>query len=192
MTREQAKEFLKTLGITEPSDEQVTSYLNSFSGEIAKEKDKLSKYKEDSEKLKKAEEELEKIRNDGLSELELAKKELLKAQEEMAGLKKQNILSSIKAELNKTGLDEESYKDFVEGFIGDDLESSIARASAFVKVIEKTKTDTDTRLRKELLENTPGAGGSNGGEQETKSEAEKYVEKMAKPSNFSESIKGYF
>ena len=39
MNRQQAIENLKSLGIEEPTDEQVTAYLNTVHGESKKEKD---------------------------------------------------------------------------------------------------------------------------------------------------------
>ena len=41
MTREQAKQVLIGMGIEEPSDEQVSKYLDSVTGEVKKEKDSL-------------------------------------------------------------------------------------------------------------------------------------------------------
>lgn len=46
MTREQAKKNLVALGVEEPTDEQVTNYLNQHNGEV-------KKYQEDAEKWKK-------------------------------------------------------------------------------------------------------------------------------------------
>ena len=40
MTREQENQVLIGMGIEEPSDEQVTKYLDSVTGEVKKEKDK--------------------------------------------------------------------------------------------------------------------------------------------------------
>ena len=40
MTREQAKQNLIAIGVAEPTDEQVSNYLNQVNGETKKEKDK--------------------------------------------------------------------------------------------------------------------------------------------------------
>lgn len=45
MTREQAKQNLISIGISEPTDEQVSNYLNQLNGETKKEKDKAAEYK---------------------------------------------------------------------------------------------------------------------------------------------------
>ena len=45
MTREQAKQNLISIGVAEPTDEQVSNYLNQVNGETKKEKDKADQYK---------------------------------------------------------------------------------------------------------------------------------------------------
>lgn len=43
MSREQAKKNLISFGIEEPSEEQITNYLNQVNGETQKEKEKAEK-----------------------------------------------------------------------------------------------------------------------------------------------------
>ena len=50
MTREQAKQNLISIGISEPTDEQVSNYLNQLNGETKKEKDKAAEYKAKADK----------------------------------------------------------------------------------------------------------------------------------------------
>ena len=50
MTRTQALENLKSFGIEEPTDEQVTAYLNQIGGETKKEKDRAEAYKAQADK----------------------------------------------------------------------------------------------------------------------------------------------
>lgn len=194
MTREQAKSVLIKLGIAEPTDQQVSDYLNSFTPDIQKEKDKLNKYKEDAEKLKEAQAELEELKNKDLSEAEIARKELEKVQAQMETMKRESILTAVKATLNASGLDESDYKDFIDGFVSDDMEISKTRANAFIKTLEKTRKDTDTKLREELMDNTPGKDGK-GGESttpDTKTEAEKFVESMkVDTSSYAEGMNNY-
>ena len=51
MTREDAKKNLIACGIAEPTDEQITNYLNQVNGAIKTEKDRAEKYKAESEKV---------------------------------------------------------------------------------------------------------------------------------------------
>ena len=50
MTREQAKQNLISIGVADPTDEQITNYLNQVNGETQKEKDKAAEYKEKADK----------------------------------------------------------------------------------------------------------------------------------------------
>ena len=50
VTREQASEQLKAVGVENPTDEQITTYLNNVNAEANKEKSKADKYKEDASK----------------------------------------------------------------------------------------------------------------------------------------------
>ena len=50
MNRAQALENLKTVGIEEPTDEQITAYLNQVHGETNKEKARAEAYKQQADK----------------------------------------------------------------------------------------------------------------------------------------------
>lgn len=88
MTREQAKANLVALGIAEPTDEQVTSYLNTVNGETKKEKDRADKYKLDADKASELQKKLDEIANQNLSEVEKANKATEEALSQVAALQK--------------------------------------------------------------------------------------------------------
>ena len=88
MTREQAKTNLINLGIPEPSEEQVTNYLNTVNGEAKKEKDRADKYKLDAEKAAELKKQLDEIANNNLSEVEKANKATEDAMAQVAALQK--------------------------------------------------------------------------------------------------------
>ena len=46
MTREQAKQNLIAIGVAEPTDEQVSNYLNQVNGETKKEKARADRHKD--------------------------------------------------------------------------------------------------------------------------------------------------
>ena len=187
MTREQAKTKLIGFGIAEPTEEQITSLLNSVMDETKSERDKAEKYKTDAEKASDLQKQIELIQNNGLSEAEQTKKQLEAAATEIEALKKQNITSEIKAILNSSGLTETEYAAFLDGFVSSDIETSKQRANAFVETISNREKAINTKVREELMDETKGLGGkgSQGGEQ--KSEAVKTAEQLAVGN--SESIK---
>lgn len=86
MTREQAKTILVSCGVAEPTDEQITNYLNSVNSEVKKEKDRADRYKTDADKAAELQKQLEEIANRDLSDVEKANKateEALKQNEEL-------------------------------------------------------------------------------------------------------------
>lgn len=88
MTREQAKTNLINLGIAEPTEEQITSYLNTVNGEAKKEKDRADKYKLDADKATELQKKLDEIANQNLSEVEKANKATEDAMAQVAALQK--------------------------------------------------------------------------------------------------------
>lgn len=88
MTREQAKSNLISLGIAEPTDEQITSYLNAVNGETKKEKDRADKYKLDADKAAELKKQLDEISNQNLSDIEKANKATEDALSQVAALQK--------------------------------------------------------------------------------------------------------
>lgn len=104
MTREQAKQNLISFGIEEPTDENITNYLNTVNGEIKKEKDKAEKIKEELDNLKEsatsAEElqrKIEEIEQSKLTETEKIAKELEKANQRVADLEKSAAIQNQRA-----------------------------------------------------------------------------------------------
>ena len=97
MTRAEAKEFLIKLGVTEPTDENITSYLNSVQAEVKSASDKLAEvqkradqFKKDAEQVKDLQAKLKEMENANLSEAEKAAKDLADLQEKMAAMEKDN------------------------------------------------------------------------------------------------------
>ena len=88
MNREQAKSNLISFGIAEPTEEQITNYLNSVNGEVKKEKDRADKYKLDADKATELQKKLDEIANQNLSELEKANKAADEAFAQVAALQK--------------------------------------------------------------------------------------------------------
>ena len=75
MTREQAKQVLIGMGIEEPSDEQVSKYLDSVTGEVKKEKDKNASLQEKANKAADLEKELEELKQQNMTDDEKAELE---------------------------------------------------------------------------------------------------------------------
>jgi len=164
MTREQAREFLKTLGIEEVSDEQVTNYLNSVNKETQKEKDKAEKYKTDAEKVAELQKQLDAINDANLSEIEKANKAKDEALNQIAKLQADMAHMQLKNELANIGIVGESAdKLFVDGkldtaVLGEILNTKITTAKA--EAIKEIADGADGNIS-----GNNGANGSDEGEQ---------------------------
>lgn len=186
MTREDVKKIFP-----DATDEQITSFLNQSNSDVAKEKAKAQKMKEDAEKAKALEEELEELKKQNMSESEKA--ELERQKEKAANEKRISDLESALKAAQKdaltgkitsifasAGMKGDAYAGAIKAFSNMDAEDALKEAQAFVDGIsEVNKSTLDTAKaawEKEALENTPNpGGGKSGGEPEKKSEASEYA-----------------
>ena len=94
MTREQAKQNLIAIGVAEPTDEQVSNYLNQVNGETKKEKDKADQYKAKADNADELQKKLDELEAGNLSEVEQANKNLEKANARIAELEKVQAIAN--------------------------------------------------------------------------------------------------
>ena len=173
MSREQAKQNLVALGIAEPTDEQVTNYLNKVNGEIQKEKDKAAEYKEKAEKADELQKKLDDMEAGNLSEIEKANKALEAANKTIADMQKSNAIRDqreaamtnfkITAEQAKTIVKEDGSLDYAE--LG--------------KIMSEKETAAAQAKEQEIAKNQAVPGGGAGGNK-GKTEAEKTAEAIGK------------
>lgn len=186
MTREDVKKIFP-----EATDEQITSFLNQSNSDVAKEKAKNQKLKEDAEKAKVLETELEELKKQNMSEAEKA--ELERQKEKAANEKrisdlesalktsqKEALTGKITSIFASAGMKGDAYAGAIKAFSNMDAEDALKEAQTFVDGIsEVNKSTLDTAKaawEKEALENTPNpGGGKSGGEPEKKSEASEYA-----------------
>lgn len=191
MTREQAKQVLIGMGIEEPSDEQVTKYLDSVTGEVKKEKDKNTSLKEKADKAEALQKELDELKQQNMTDAEKA--ELERQKEKAANEKRISDLESALATSQRealtgkitsifanAGMQCDAYAGAIKAFSNMNEEDALKEAQTFVDGIsEVNKTILDTAKaawEKEALENTPNPGGGAGDSNETKkSDASEYA-----------------
>ncbi len=186
MTREDVKKIFP-----EATDEQITSFLNQSNSDVAREKAKAQKMKEDAEKAKALEEELEELKKQNMSEAEKA--ELERQKEKAANEKRISDLESALATSQRealvgkitsifatAGMKGDAYTGAIKAFSNMKADDALKEAQAFVDGISaENKTALDTAKaawEKEALEKTPNPGGGAGdGKTEKKSEASEYA-----------------
>lgn len=173
MTREQAKQNLIGFGIAEPTDEQITNYLNQIGAETKSYKDKLASVGGKDDRIAELEKELEKLNKQNMTELELANAEKERALSSVANLEKQIEQMITKTELAKLG---------ITGEIADTLVSGNGKLdfATLGQIISDREKNAVSEYEKKALENTPNPSGSKGKGEVEKTEAEQIAENLGK------------
>lgn len=171
MKREEAKQKLIDLGIAEPTEEQISSLLDSVTAETKSEKARADKYKEDAGKAKDLQKQLDDLQSQNLSDAEKAQKENEKLLQQIAELTSNNFKSEAKAILKGSGLEDADVDALLPGMIAglDKVEDVQARANAYVSAMNKFRDNAIKEHDKEALNNTQTPGGNNddGGDDKT-------------------------
>lgn len=174
MTREQAKQNLIGFGVSEPTDEQISSYLNQIGAETKSYKDKLATAEDKDTRIAELEKELEKINNQNMSDVEIANAERDKALSSVEELKKQIKSMQTKTSLAEIGITGE----IAEKLINPDGVIDFATLGQIISDREKAAAELK---EKALLDNTPNPnGGASGKGKVEKTEAEKIAESLGK------------
>jgi hypothetical protein len=186
MTREDVKKIFP-----DATDEQITSFLNQSNSDVAKEKAKNQKLKEDAEKAKALETELEELKKQNMSEAERTElehqkekatneKRISDLESALKAAQKDALTGKITSIFASAGMKGDAYAGAIKAFSNMDAEDALKEAQNFVdEISEINKSTLDTAKaawEKEALENTPNpGGGKSGGEPEKKSEASEYA-----------------
>lgn len=186
MTREDVKKIFP-----DATDEQITSFLNQSNSDVAKEKAKNQKLKEDAEKAKALETELEELKKQNMSEAERTElehqkekatneKRISDLESALKAAQKDALTGKITSIFASAGMKGDAYAGAIKAFSNMDAEDALKEAQIFVdEISEVNKSTLDTAKaawEKEALENTPNpGGGKSGGEPEKKSEASEYA-----------------
>ena len=186
MTREDVKKIFP-----DATDEQITSFLNQSNSDVAKEKAKAQKVKEQAEKADALEKELEELKQQNMTDAEKAELERQKEkaanekrisdlESALATSKREALTGKITSIFANAGMQGDAYAGAIKAFSNMNAEDALKEAQTFVDGIsEVNKTTLDTAKaawEKEALENTPNPGGGAGGGKETKkSEASEYA-----------------
>ena len=173
MTRKEAEQNLIGFGIAEPTDEQITNYLNQIGAETKSYKDKLASVGGKDDRIAELEKELEKLNKQNMTELELERAEKDKALSSVANLEKQIEQMITKTELAKLG---------ITGEVADALVSGNGKLdfATLGQIISDREKNAVSEYEKKALENTPNPSGSKGKEETQKTEAEQIAENLGK------------
>ena len=157
MTREQAKQNLISIGVAEPTDEQVSNYLNQVNGETKKEKDRADGYKAKADKADELQTQLDELQAGNMTELEKANKALETANQQIAKLQKDNAVRDLREQaMSDFGITAEQVKTVVK-------EDGSFDTTSLGKIISDMKANAIAEYEKNALNSTPNPnnGGNN-------------------------------
>lgn len=167
MTREQAKQNLISIGISEPTDEQVSNYLNQLNGETKKEKDKAAEYKAKADKADELQSKIDEIEAGNLTELEKANKALETANNQIAELQKSNAIRDLREKaMTDFKITAEQAKTVVK-------EDGSFDTTVLGQIIPEKETASAQAKEQEIAKGTPNPGGGGSNQDSEKTEAEK-------------------
>ena len=174
MTREQAKQNLISIGLEDPTDEQITNYLNQVNGETQKEKDKAAEYKEKADKADEYKAKIDELEAGNMTELEKANKALELANDQIAKMQKENSIRDLR---EKSMTDFKITAEQAKTVVKDDGSFDTA---ALGKIMSEKETAAAQAKEQEIAgkQDIPGGGSAGGGKDKT--EAEKTAEAIGK------------
>ena len=155
MTRQEAKENLVELGIGEPTEDQITSFLNKVNGESKKERDRADRYKADAQKVTELTKQLEDIQNANLSDVEKANKAVEEANAKIASLEKEMARANTLKSLGEKGI------------IGEDAEKLIHEDGSLDfevlgKILSERESAAATKKEQEIANGSTNPNGGSG------------------------------
>lgn len=175
MTREQAKQNLISIGVAEPTDEQISNYLNQVNGETKKEKDRADGYKAKADTADNLQKQLDEIQAGNLTELEKANKALDTANQQIAKLQKEN---AVRDQRESAMTNFKITADQAKAIVKDDGSLDYTELG---KIMSEKETAAAQAKEQEIAKNQeiPGGGTANNGGKE-KTEVEKTAEIIGK------------
>jgi hypothetical protein len=171
LTREQARKNLETIGIENPTDEQITNYLNQVQGETRFERERADKLKDKASKADELQQQIDEMQSANQTDNEKLQTALDKANGQIASLQKDIARTKLLNNLASKGI------------TGDDAEKLVSEDGTLDieilgKIISDRETSAAANKEKELLNGTPNPNGGKGGSDDGKTSAEKMVEKL--------------
>lgn len=167
MKRSEAKQKLIDLGIAEPTEEQISSLLDSVTAETKPLQEKANK----ADDLQK---QLDDLQSQNLTDVEKAQQENEKLQQQIAELRSDGFKSEAKAILKGAGLEDADIEALLPGMIAglDKVEDVQTRTNAYVSAMNKVRDNAIKEHDKDVLDGTGTPGGEGSGD-DGKSNAEK-------------------
>ena len=171
MTRENAKLKLIDMGVAEPTEEQITKYLDSISAETKKEKERADNLKAKADKADELQAQLDDLNTQNLSEVEKATKALEVANQKIAELEKKDAIRT------QRSLAMEKFKITAEQSVQVIKDDGSFDYDVLGQIISDKETASATAKEQEIANNASNPGGGNGGGSEEVSKGAEMAQK---------------
>lgn len=172
MSRNEVKELLMSWGIEEPTDEQISDYLNRMQKEVKAAEDKATRYKADADRVKDLETQIEELSNANLTDLEKANKATEDALNQVANLQKTVTQMQLMKSLAEIGIVGED----ADGLISEDGSLNTEQLGKIIESREKAAVAT---YQKQTLDSTPAPDGKKGEDGEEEKPYKDIVDRVA-------------
>lgn len=172
MKREEVKELMKSWGIEEPTDEQISDYLNRMQKEVKAAEDKATRYKADADRVKDLESQIEELSNANLTDLEKANKATEDALNQVANLQKTVTQMQLMKSLAEIGIVGED----ADGLISEDGSLNTEQLGKIIESREKAAVAT---YQKQTLDSTPAPDGKKSEDEEKEKPYKDIVDRVA-------------
>lgn len=169
MTREEAKKNLISIGIDEPTNDQITNYLNQVNGESKKNNDKYDKIKAELDEAKAKADKFDEIEKEKMSDIERLNAELDKSNSRVAELEK---ISAIREQRVNAC---EKFKITTEESMEVVKDDGTIDFDKLGQIISDKESKASIAKEQEIAKGQTSPGSKPGSDSETKTDAEKLV-----------------
>ena len=146
--RDEVKQKLIEMGVAEPTEEQVNSYIAVISNELKASEDRAARFKAESDKVKDLEKQLNELNNAKLTDEERSAKAMEEANQRVLELETTVKTMQLQKGLAEIGIIGEDAADLVD----EDGSLNIEKLGEIIGAREKSAVDV---YKKEALDRTP-------------------------------------
>lgn len=182
MTREEAKKYLIEIGVAEPSEAQITAYLNQYHTFNAGNASNATKLEEEKKRADDLQKKLDEIEQSQMTELQQEKKAREKAENKVKELQASLTRTNVEKVFAAGGLTGDFYEGVITALSAMETEAAIKSATSFVDGISQANTTAletaKANWEKEILSQTAnpnGVAANNNNNDDTKSYIAEYA-----------------
>ena len=174
MTRESAKANLIALGVAEPTEEQISNYLNQFGDETKGLKTQLANAEKNAQNVADLQKQLKDLQDSKLTDEEKIAKEQQEKEQRIADLETKLRNTELKSQLATNGIVGEDADKLIESLNGGSFDVALLG-----QIISTRETEAAKKKEEEIAKAGGNPGGGNlGGNDDNKEYDEKLVDSI--------------